>query len=164
MNTMSGGLPALVSLSPTQIQSFGATARHLFRGAETLVEHRGDSVAVAFLAGQALESALKSCLLAQGMTVDELKKLGHRLLDLWRKAAGTGLAVPPAPPYWVERLNEGHSAPFAYRYPQDVHGVITPGSEQTIAGLRDILEKVETRGAWVPDPTLVCRFEEPQKP
>lgn len=100
-----------------------------------------------FLRGWTVEFALKAYLAHKGVSVDELKDLGHDLLRLWQRAVGEGLPVSPDPPGWcsehadiLRRYRQGRAG-----NPGPVTGVIlTMPRVDVVASLDPIVEAVVT--------------------
>ena len=113
-------------------QTLLATAREFLQGAQVLVANGETTRAAAFLAGFALELALKAYLLHTGAkSMEELKKIGHNLRKLWTGAAriqGSPFTIPI--PTWAVSLFNSHRKLF-YRYQSaDLHGYVVPQLEE----------------------------------
>src|SRR5262245_10855037 len=68
--------------------------------------------AYALLTAHAVELCLKAFLLSRGWSPERAKSLGHDLASAWKAAAGEGLRIPVAVPYWCELLDSIHSYPY----------------------------------------------------
>lgn len=142
MGRVSGTIPGLVLLTPTDSQSYLAAAVEFYRGARELAGNSRVLISCAFLAAQSLECALKSFLVHRGLPATELSKrpYGHDLECCWKKAALLGLSVPV--PQWCLTLNEGHKK-FLYRYPMGLHGQSLPNQQEMLAGLKTLIGEIQ---------------------
>ncbi|HJU39565.1 MAG TPA: hypothetical protein VJ724_08325 [Tahibacter sp.] len=135
-------MPAVEPAVAEQAQSLVHAARHFYEGAAALAANRPlrGGVALAFLAAQAVEYALKGFLLSRGETPDRLKNaFRHDLHKLWTAAAQHGLPIAAPPPHWCELLNRGHNTPFRFKFPEYLGAIVTPGPDQVVAGVEAVL-------------------------
>jgi hypothetical protein len=129
---------------PTAAASYLGAAESLMEGVRGLAGGPpAATVALIFLACNAVECALKSFLANGRMTDEELKKPGirHNLAGLWRLAFEKGLDIGE-PPDWVKRLSEVHDWPYYLRYLTGVHGLVLPNAGITASELDRLVEKV----------------------
>ncbi|HEX6317491.1 MAG TPA: hypothetical protein VFZ84_01370 [Burkholderiales bacterium] len=113
---------------------------------EHLVEGTGSRLgrACPFMGAWALGCALKSHLSRRRLSDDDLKKYGHDLQELWRKAAEFDLPIPSEPPHWCVLLDSLHDWPYRLRYPSDCNGYISPVRKEMTAELRTLIALVKT--------------------
>lgn len=119
-------------------------ARALLHGISPLaIAGRSCSVALAFLAGQVAECALKAYLSRNGDDKG-LKDapLRHNLGMLWQVAHSEGLPVSAQLPAWLVTLNGLHNTPYVIRYSTHVHGLVTPAAEPMATELAAMVELV----------------------
>ena len=112
----SGWTPILID-GPGVAQRYLVAARSLFNGLAVLARDGTNAEAAAtFLAGQALEGALKAHLASVGYSGSRLSHapFGHNLEALWFEAATHGLDLPAKPPEWCSKLNDGHREDFSF--------------------------------------------------
>lgn len=135
-------VPVIEPALAQQAQSLVHAARHFHEGAVALAQNRPlrAGVALAFLAAQSVEYALKGFLLFCGETPDRLKNgFRHDLHLLWTAAADQGLPIAAQPPHWCELLNQGHNTPFRFKFPEYLSAIVTPGPDQVVAGVGEVL-------------------------
>ena len=118
-----------------------AGARECSRAVSVLAHHSAGVGAIAILAAHAVELALKAFLRQGGWSDDQLRPMGHNLLDTWSAADEAGLALG-AVPSWVKILDRIHHQPFAGRYPTAHGEVATPHPSQLGFHLTELIEKV----------------------
>lgn len=138
--------PAAALFPPSDGQSFVATARQFWQGAQILAESNvGPPLPGALLAAQALECALKALLWTKGRDVSQLRKppLGHDLEALWKATAVATCTVATLPPQWCACLNALHDRPFHGRYPSGLNGFQTPNAKQTVRDIDQVLSLAE---------------------
>jgi hypothetical protein len=101
------------------------------------------SIALAFVAGQVAECALKAYL-SRGGDDKRLKDptLRHNLAALWQLAQSEGLPVSPQSPTWLVTLSGLHNTPYFIRYSTHVHGLVTPAAEPMATDLVALVEVV----------------------
>ena len=119
-------------------------ARDFARGLSEMGDPTTARLASGMLAGHALECALKAHLAGVGVSENKLRKLGHDLEALWTRAQSSGLAIDPQVPSWCSVLNQTYSRPHLIRYPMKIHGIQTPHVDDMMAGVRAVLEIVES--------------------
>ena len=71
-------------MSPTTAQGWAAVATERQSDARALSEQRAESVGAAYLAGYAIECALKAYLQRAGIRFPKAGREGHNLKGLWR--------------------------------------------------------------------------------
>lgn len=122
-------------------------ARGLVGGLRPLVLAGPDAApALAFLAAQVCETALKAFLLKH-VTPKRLKERGirHDLGVLWAMAVGHGLPVDARPPQAIELLVRLHQSPYPLRYagPQAVQLLCLPQSASLADEVDALLRAVD---------------------
>jgi hypothetical protein len=132
-------------LPPCPPLTYLGMARLLLNGVQPLATSGAScSVALAFIAGQVLECALKAYLSRDGG--DKRLKgdpdIRHNLEALWHLAQAEGLPLPAQPPEWVLTLSGLHNKPYFIRYSTGVHALITPAAEPMAAELEAIVALV----------------------
>lgn len=138
-------LQPLRAVPPSEAQSYLATARGLFAGAEDMTSLPSqNSLACAFLSAQTLECALKAFLSSSGWTEKKLRQsqICHNLEALWVEAVGAGLSVEPQPPQWCLTLNASHNKPFYFRYPMGLNAMSFPALAPMVAELKGLLKLI----------------------
>jgi len=98
---------------------------------------------VTALAGLGLELGLKSFLLHVGQTEEQLRSLGHNLVQAWSEAQVLGLPVDDPPPWWCEALSSAYDRPFMARYIRSNTGLVLPNTAALVSDLGLVLELVE---------------------
>jgi hypothetical protein len=135
-------LPAIMSVPPTEAQSYLTAGRHLLNGVKALVDGSQDSLwALSFLASQALECLLKAYLSSQ--VIPEKAKLKdstlrHNLEGLWNMAEKNHLGVGLTVPDWCLELNSLHNTPYKIRYPMGLNGMGFPEPRRMMKELEDL--------------------------
>ena len=119
-------------------------ARTLLNGVPPLAAAGANSsVALAFVAAQVTECALKAHLSRSG---DDRRlkdrSLRHNLEALWHLARSEGLPISSQPPPWVLTLSGLHDAPYYVRYSTGVHVVVTPAAQPMATELAGLVELV----------------------
>jgi hypothetical protein len=119
-------------------------ARTLFNGVPPLAAAGANSsVALAFVAAQVTECALKAYLSRTG---DDRRlkdrSLRHNLEVLWHLAQSEGLPIPTPPSAWLLTLSGLHNAPYYVRYSTGVHGLVTPAAQPMANELAALIELV----------------------
>lgn len=101
------------------------------------------SVALAFVAAQTTECALKGYLSRNGddRRLKE-RSLRHNLEALWNLAYSEDLPISAQPPEWLRTLSGLHNAPYYVRYSTGVNGLVTPIAEPMAAELKLLVELV----------------------
>jgi hypothetical protein len=129
---------------PGPPQTYLGMAHSLLNGVHALATTGPDSsVALAFIAGQVLECALKAYLSFDGDD-KRLKDhaLRHNLGALWQLAETEGLPLSATPPSWVVTLSVLHNTPYFIRYSTDVHLLVTPPAQPMATELAATVELV----------------------
>ncbi|HTU64714.1 MAG TPA: hypothetical protein VMF52_02085 [Steroidobacteraceae bacterium] len=148
VHSFSGTLTA----GPAHFGVNGASSTSYFRGAQDfyraveILEPGSNPAAFGFDAAQCLELTLKSYLLHIGVSEKDLRNptlLGHDLNQVWSKCVAAGLGITAAMPGWATKLNGGHQAPFLFRYAQDNTGIVLAPKSVVIAGLSEVMAKVQ---------------------
>jgi hypothetical protein len=123
-------------------ETFISAARELSRAAQVLASSPpASALAFALLAGQSAELALKSFLLARGVSADELApQFGHDLLKAWQGARARGLSVPDPPPQWFLTIASLHQKPHWIRYPRQNTILVFPPLAQCATDLAALVE------------------------
>jgi hypothetical protein len=128
---------------PGPPQTYLGMARALSNGIQPLATAgASSSIALAFLAGQVLECALKAYL-SRGGDVKRFKgpALMHNLEGLWHLAQAEGLPLSSRPaPAWVVTLSGLHNRPYFIRYSTGTHGLVTPAAEPMATELVAIVD------------------------
>jgi hypothetical protein len=122
----------------TAAEDFVIALEHLVEGTESRLGR-----ACHFMGAWALELALKSHVSQRGLSDDDLKKDGHGLQKLWRKAAELDLPIPSEPPHWCVLLDSLHDRPFLLRYPSSYNGYVSPGRKEMTAELQKLVTLVK---------------------
>lgn len=135
--------PAKVA-DPPPSEGFAIAAAHLEGGMEFLnTDSVGDNTyalwTYTFVAGFVVEAKLKAFLADCGVTVKELRKIGHNLEGLWVEARAHGLGATTDAPVWMQRLNELHSN-FELRYRQESRGVVFVAKPVLEEGLEELTQ------------------------
>ena len=128
--------------SPSSGTSLLAGARECSRAVSVLAYHSSGVRPFAILAAHSVELALKAFLRHRGRSDDQLRAMGHNLLDAWSAASDAGLAIGADVPSWVQSLNSVHDQPFFGRYPPANSGLVTPNARQLEFHLTELLEIV----------------------
>lgn len=83
-----------------------------------------------FIASLTTELTLKAFLTKHGMSEDELRSIGHSLIQAWQKSFELGLPIEQDVPRWCDLLNGAYNRPFLARYAQTNTGIVSrPQSE-----------------------------------
>lgn len=108
-------------------------------------------VGFAILAGHCTEAMLKSHLLQNGVSLQEIKshEMRHDLDRLWLRGASLAPPVSGEPPEWVKLLNWGHNKPFHYRYIPHQHGMGCPQPSQFLDELFSMLEVLRKKSSQI---------------
>lgn len=101
------------------------------------------SVALAFVAAQVAECALKAYLSRNGDDKHlKTPALRHNLQALWDRAQSEGLPLKTSPPAWFITLSGLHNTPYFLRYSTGVHCLVTPSAEPMATELAILVELV----------------------
>ena len=124
--------------SPTTAQGWLAVARE--RGSDAgALRSRTESVGAPYLAGYAVECALKALLQKRGQAFPRQGRQGHNLRNLWRK---TGFRLRDL------HDPEGHRAYFVEEWSTDLrYEVVLPASPDRPTG--DLVQAARSLVGWI---------------
>jgi hypothetical protein len=122
-------------------------ARSCLLGCQVLAKDFHNDLIISFgiLAGNCTEAALKCHLLQSGLSVVQIRKLGHDLVKAWKEAVQQGLPFIGDPPPWIVTLNAGHGPPYLFRYLPHQYGVGVPRPDEVLPFLAEIVEVLRKR-------------------
>ena len=131
-------------LPPSDARALLLSAQQLMQGLQVLARSPDIvPLACAFLAGQALEGALKAFLSLKGVSESALShQFKHDLEKLWSEAVRLGAPLSAEPSRWCKTLNTLHGRPYYLRYPLRVNLIVMPAKEPMVSELQQVVDDI----------------------
>lgn len=95
--------------------------------------------AFGFIASLATELTLKAFLTKQGKSENELRSIGHSLVQAWQKSVDLGLPIDQDVPQWCDLLNAAYDRPFLARYAQTNTGIVSRPQPEVYEALNNLV-------------------------
>ena len=130
---------------PEKCHRYLGVAEALAKGLRPLASTREATTAMAFLAAQVLETALKAYILKTNPTADvKSPPDNHNIVKLWQRCRSAGLPIEVDAPSVVKLLSSLHSRPYPLRYADEdqVRLIFAPKPDDVCIAVEAVLQLV----------------------